>query len=328
MQKAVKTMLALTAVLAAKAVQAVSFPIGTYVYAGTLNRYDNRAMTAEDEMTIEAVSTNGNILAVATVTDPDGEGVNFRLEVPVATSATATAAAVGDAPVCVVRSRQGVRAAASEKFPPVLCASAVTNCSIRYAKSMEFPYSGEEKVCIPEDYLANIAALMDEYGHSEYSANADWDGDGQDNYREFMAGTNPFDAGDGASWKKVDGLGASYGAMALLPVKPGAGKGAALEYELEAKEGEDALVLQFLPDFRLFPGEKLRVSVSVNGAEPFEVEVPGSNGREDEKGETRRYAVQDGFVRAAKKGVLKAGNNSVKVLALDAGVVLDKVGVR
>lgn len=67
MQKAVKTMLALTAVLAATAVQAVSFPIGTYVYAGTLNRYDNRAMTAEDEMTIEAVSTNGNILAVATV---------------------------------------------------------------------------------------------------------------------------------------------------------------------------------------------------------------------------------------------------------------------
>lgn len=95
MQKAVKTMLALPAVLAATAVQAVSFPIGTYVYAGTLNRYDNRAMTAEDEMTIEAVSTNGNILAVATVTDPDGEGVNFRLEVPVATSATATTAAGG-----------------------------------------------------------------------------------------------------------------------------------------------------------------------------------------------------------------------------------------
>ncbi len=135
-------------------------------------------------------------------------------------------------------------------------------------------------------------------------------------------------AGDGASWKKVDGLGASYSAMALLPVKPGAGKGAALEYELEAKEGEEALVLQFLPDFRLFPGGKLRVAVSVNGAEPFEVEVPGSNGREDEKGETRRYAVQDGFVRAARKGVLKAGKNSVKVLALDAGVVLDKVGAR
>lgn len=135
-------------------------------------------------------------------------------------------------------------------------------------------------------------------------------------------------AGDGASWKKVVGLGASYGAMALLPVKPGAGKGAALEYEIEAKEGEDALVLQFLPDFRLFPGEKLRVSVSVNGGDPFEVEVPCSNGREDENGAVRRYAVQDGFVRAAKKGVLKTGKNSVKVLALDAGVVLDKIGVK
>ena len=123
-------------------------------------------------------------------------------------------------------------------------------------------------------------------------------------------------AGDGASWKKVDGLGASYGAMALLPVKPGSGKGAVLEYAIEAKEGEDALVLQFLPDFRLFPGEKLRVFVSVNGGDPFEVEVPGSNGREDENAAARRY------VRASKKVVLKTGKNSVKVLPLNAGVVL------
>ncbi len=134
--------------------------------------------------------------------------------------------------------------------------------------------------------------------------------------------------GDGASWKRVYGLGESYKAMALLPVVPGKGKGAELEYSIEAKSGEGALVLQFLPDMRLYPGEKLRVEVSVNDGAPFEVEVPGSNGREDENGPTRRYAVQDGFVRAAKKDVLKPGTNKVVVRALDAGVVLDRIGVR
>lgn len=146
-----------------------------------------------------------------------------------------------------------------------------------------------------------------------------------------MKDASQFDSatpGEGASWKMVDGLGSSYRAMALLPVRPGAGRGAALRYSLNAASGEDALVLQFLPDYRLFPGEKLRVEVSVNGGEPFVVEVPGSDGREDEHGRTRRYAVLDGYVRAAKKGVLKEGVNSVEVRALDAGVVLDKVGVR
>ena len=116
--------------------------------------------------------------------------------------------------------------------------------------------------------------------------------------------------------------------MALLPVRPGVGKGAEITFEIEAKEGEKALVLQFLPDMRLFPGEKLRVEVSVNDGERFAVEVPGSDGREDENGWTRRYAVQDGFIRTAKRGVLKPGKICVTVYGLDAGVVLDKIGVR
>ena len=133
---------------------------------------------------------------------------------------------------------------------------------------------------------------------------------------------------NGGEWVEVHGLGASYRAMALLPVKPGVGKGAEISFDLEAKEEETSLVLQFLPDMRLFPGEKLRVEVSVNGGERFVMEVPGSNGREDENGWTRRYAVQDGFIRAAKRGVIRPGMNNVTVYGLDAGVVLDKIGVR
>lgn len=133
---------------------------------------------------------------------------------------------------------------------------------------------------------------------------------------------------NGGEWVEVHGLGASFRAMALLPVKPGVGKGAEISFDLEAKEEETSLVLQFLPDMRLFPGEKLRVEVSVNGGERFVMEVPGSNGREDENGWTRRYAVQDGFIRAAKRGVIRPGMNNVTVYGLDAGVVLDKIGVR
>ena len=75
-------------------------------------------------------------------------------------------------------------------------------------------------------------------------------------------------SGRGGAWKAVAGLGISSRAMALLPVIDGVGEGAWLEYELEWKgEGApDELVLQFLPDYRLYPGLRLRVAVSVNSS--------------------------------------------------------------
>ena len=140
-------------------------------------------------------------------------------------------------------------------------------------------------------------------------------------------------------WAKVRGLGVSNKAMALLPVKEGAGEGAWLEYEIEGTHlrqgyggqvgnGYYDLVLQFLPDYRLYPGLKLRVEVSVNGGAAQIVEVPYSDGTRDENSQGRSMAVQDNFCRAFVPCALVEGKNTVRVTALDAGVVLDRLAVR
>ena len=166
-----------------------------------------------------------------------------------------------------------------------------------------------------------------------YEATAGGDGIAECDWIDAAKFVRSGKAKDGA-WAKVRGLAISNRAMALLPVKEGAGKGAWLEYEVEGrgKRGEGRggreLVLQFLPDYRLYPGMKLRVEVSVNGGAAQIVEVPYSDGTRDENSQGRSQAVQDNFCRAFVPCALRDGKNVVRVTALDAGVVLDRLAVR
>ena len=140
-------------------------------------------------------------------------------------------------------------------------------------------------------------------------------------------------------WKEVPGLGTSGNALALLPVKPGVGAGATLEYDLNMRrETRDAsiprspfpvprsLILQFLPDFALWPGLKLGVNVVFNGYEPKFVEVPCSNSNLGEHDRIRNQAVQDNFIRVEIP--VPAGAKSFKIVAKDPGVVIDRIGIR
>ena len=186
------------AVAALTAVAEPNFPLGTYVYAGTAMNFRNEVLTSADEVSIQAVADDGTVLAVAPVVDaPTVNGVNFRLEVPVASIASSKSAAIGDAPRCVIVTASGSRGAATEKFPPILCASAVTNCIVVWSEAATFTNADTSAVAIvPQEYLDNIAPLMEMEGHPVYEPWSDWDGDGACNYAEYTAGTNPFCPGD------------------------------------------------------------------------------------------------------------------------------------
>jgi hypothetical protein len=83
-----------------------------------------------------------------------------------------------------------------------------------------------------------------------------------------------------------------------------------------------------MPTFRIYPGRKLRVGVIVDGGEPIVVDVPGSNGQEDESGAIRREGVQDNAVRArVPMPALAAGKHVVTIRAVDPGVVIDRVAL-
>ena len=85
------------AVLAAASLAhgAVNFPLGTYVYAGSVVDFRNTVQGAESGLTIYAVAKNGTVLSRCAIVDPDESGCNFRLEIPVSTFATEKSAAVG-----------------------------------------------------------------------------------------------------------------------------------------------------------------------------------------------------------------------------------------
>ena len=167
----------------------VNFPVGTYIYTGSVLDYRHEVMTADAGLTIQAVATNGTVLASSRVTDPVvSSGANFVLEVPVSTEASAKSAAVGDALTCVVISEGGVTNVSPQPMPPVAAANAITNLNVVSASATAFPYADGKTVLVADDYLAGLAPWMQEYGKSAYDAAADWDGDGASNYAEYAGG--------------------------------------------------------------------------------------------------------------------------------------------
>lgn len=137
-----------------------------------------------------------------------------------------------------------------------------------------------------------------------------------------------------AKWIPVAGLGGSGRAVALLPAGSEASwatehaRAPKVEYDFETKGGGAAAFVDFLPTFRIYPGMQLRVAVSVDDQAPIEVEVPGSNGKEDEKGAIRQAAVQNNYVRVRiPLNDLPAGKHRFTIQAIDPGAVIDRVSL-
>lgn len=193
------TVVCVAAAVLALAAAAENFPLGTYVYRGSVMNYKHEVCTSANRLTVQAVATNGNVLASCRVTDPvSTSGINFVLEVPVATEASSRSAAIGDALRCVVRSDGGQTSISTMTMPEVAAANAITNMNVVSASSTAFAKDGEDggTVLVADDYIAGLAPWMRRYGKSEYDPFADWDGDGIPNYNEYKAGTNPFDPSD------------------------------------------------------------------------------------------------------------------------------------
>ncbi|WP_229421031.1 glycosyl hydrolase 115 family protein [Telluria antibiotica] len=140
----------------------------------------------------------------------------------------------------------------------------------------------------------------------------------------------------GARWTPVAGLGRTGRAVALTPAGLESSwavtddKAPALAFDVLAAApgaGGDVLI-DFMPTFRIYPGRKLRVGVSVDDGAPLVVDVPGSSGQEDESGAIRREGVQNNVVRArVAMPALAAGPHVVTIRAIDPGVVIDRVAL-
>ena len=182
---------------AASVVAAVNFPVGTHLVKGTLKDWQNKVLTSSAAVTIQAVATNGTVIASAKVADPTADGYNFLLQIPLSSTATDSTVAVGDTLNCVLVQESGLSLAAN---PLVVGeANAVSTVSLAYVNMKNYTSTDGTgtTASVPAEYVDTIAAWMEAYEiEGDYDPFADYDKDGASNYAEYRAGTNPFDATD------------------------------------------------------------------------------------------------------------------------------------
>ncbi|MGN6369434.1 MAG: glycosyl hydrolase 115 family protein [Phycisphaerae bacterium] len=138
-----------------------------------------------------------------------------------------------------------------------------------------------------------------------------------------------------AAWTAIAGLGHSGKALALLPAsliaswQPGDPHAPWLQYNFTTSDNSppDALIT-FLPTFRTYPGMKLRVAISIDNQAATDYEVPGSSGKEDERGPVRSNAVQNNSVQLSiPLKNLAPGKHTLKISAIDPGAVIDQLSL-
>ena len=176
---------------------AANFPVGTHLIKGTLKDWQNKVLTSSASVTIQAVSTNGSVIASSKVADPTADGYNFLLQIPLSSKATDATAAVGDELNCVLVQESGLSLAVE----PITVGEANAVSSVRLAfvnmKGYTSTNDTPETVSVPAEYVDTIAAWMEAYEIAgEDDPFADYDNDGASNYAEYRAGTNPFDDTD------------------------------------------------------------------------------------------------------------------------------------
>lgn len=185
------------AMTAASVAVAANFPVGTHLIKGTLKDWQNKVLTSSAAVTIQAVATNGTVIASAKVANPTADGYNFLLQIPLSSAATDSTAAVGDTLNCVLVQESGLSLAAN---PLVVGeANAVSTVSLAYVNMKNYTSTDGTgtTASVPAEYVETIAAWMEAYEiEGDYDPFADYDNDGASNYAEYRAGTNPFDATD------------------------------------------------------------------------------------------------------------------------------------
>ena len=186
----------LAVVLAALNAVAANFPVGTHLVKGTLKDWQNNVLTSSAAVTIQAVATNGTVIASAKVADPTADGYNFLLQIPLSSTATDSTAAVGDQLNCVLIQETGLALAAS----PITVgnANAVSSLVLEFVNMQSYTNSAGATVNVPAEYVDTIAAMLEDEGieGEAYDPFADYDNDGVSNYNEYRAGTDPFNPYD------------------------------------------------------------------------------------------------------------------------------------
>jgi len=169
-----------------------------FAFAGRIVDYAHVAYDADTVVEIRIKAKDGTVLAKTKTRTGGSSAYNYAIWVPLASQAIAGHVAVGDEVVFEFvdpdgRIYTGLVPAAHAK---------IGNPGDK-ARVDVILASDENHDGVADEYVETLEYLMWVNGIDEYDANADYDGDGQSNYAEYVAGSNPFDKTDTFSVREM-----------------------------------------------------------------------------------------------------------------------------
>lgn len=182
---------------------APNFPSGTFIVSGMARNGMNAAYGSggnDETVVVQAVAEkDGTILAEARVVEPRN-GRNYALQIPVSTLSSDKTACKGDR-LCIWATVGTMRyLAASNLTVSAAHQHLAVDLKALETKSFASKHAGDygdgSNVLVPQAYLDELLPWMEAYEKPTYAPDDDWDEDGRDNFSEYLAGTNPFDASD------------------------------------------------------------------------------------------------------------------------------------
>ncbi|MEY3895381.1 MAG: hypothetical protein RLZZ214_900, partial [Verrucomicrobiota bacterium] len=135
------------------------------------------------------------------------------------------------------------------------------------------------------------------------------------------------DLPSGAGWRSVPGLGRTGSAVTVLPSTAAITPAAAptLDYRFHVTSNNPAtLHVRLLPTHPLVSGQGLRLAVSIDGGPPLQLAV--TIGFDPKSKEWSNRVLANATTATLKiPNILKPGAHTLRLIAVDAGVVVDKI---
>ena len=186
--------------LAALLGQAATQPVELLPFAFTGRIVDYAHVAYRDDLAVEirVKATDGTLLAKTTTRTLAGTVYNYAVWIPLASQAITGHVTVGDPVVFEFVDPEG------RVFTGLVPAdnAKVGNPGER-ARVDVILASDANGDGVADEYVESLEYMMWLKGIAEYDPNADDDKDGQTNYQEYVAGTNPFDPTDRFSVREM-----------------------------------------------------------------------------------------------------------------------------